>query len=112
MKFITIMKWLAIWDYRYTLTFLAVYVPWLIVLGFNGNRKTVILSWISCALGLISILIGAAPIWWYVTTGTRGLGASIWCAIGVAAQVLNAAPTIAAVIQLIDFIRIKRSKDA
>lgn len=112
MKFITIMKWLAIWDYRYTLTFLAVYVPWLIVLGFNGNRKTVILSWISCALGLISILIGAAPIWWYVTTGTRGLGASIWCAIGVAAQVLNAAPAIAAVIQLIDFIRIKRSKDA
>ena len=112
MKFITIMKWLAIWDYRYTLTFLAVYVPWLIVLGFNGDRKTMILSWISCALGLISILIGAAPIWWYVTTGTRGLGASIWCAIGVAAQVLNAAPAIAAVIQLIDFIRIKRSKDA
>ena len=110
MKFITIMKWLAIWDYRYTLTFLAVYVPWLIVLGFNGNRKTVILSWISCALGLISILIGAAPIWWYVTTGTRGLGASIWCAMGVAAQVLNAAPAIAAVIQLIDSIRVKRSK--
>ena len=112
MKFITIMKWLAIWDYRYTLTFLAVYVPWLIVLGFNGDRKTMILSWISCALGFVSILIGAAPIWWYVTTGTRGLGASIWCAIGVAAQVLNAAPAIATVIQLIDFIRVKRSKDA
>ena len=110
MKFITIMKWLAIWDYRYTLTFLAVYVPWLIVLGFNGDRKTMILSWISCALGFVSILIGAAPIWWYVTTGTRGLGASIWCAIGVAAQVLNAAPAIATVIQLIDSIRVKRSK--
>ena len=110
MKFITIMKWLAVWDYRYTLTFLAAYVPWLIVLGFNGNRKTVTLSWISCALGLISILIGAAPIWWYVTTGTKELSAEIWCAVGVAAQVLNAAPAIAAVIQLIDSIRVKRSK--
>lgn len=112
MKFITIMKWLAVWDYHYTLTFLAVYVPWLIVLGFNYNRKTVILSWISCALGLLSILIGAVPIWWYVTSGTRGLSAEIWCAVGVAAQVLNAAPAIATVIQLIDFIRVKRSKDA
>ena len=105
-----VMDWLGVSAERYALTFLAVYVPWLIVLGFNGNRKTVILSWISCALGLISILIGAAPIWWYVTTGTRGLGASIWCAIGVAAQVLNAAPAIATVIQLIDSIRVKRSK--
>ena len=112
MKLFTIMKWLAVWDYRYTLTFLAVYVPGLIVRGFNCNRKTVTLSWISCALGLISILIGAAPIWWYVTSGTKELSAEIWCAVGVAAQVLNAAPAIATVIQLIDFIRIKRSKDA
>ena len=105
-----VMDWLGVSAERYALTFLAAYVPWLIVLGFNGDRKTMILSWISCALGFVSILIGAAPIWWYVTTGTRGLGASIWCAIGVAAQVLNAAPAIATVIQLIDSIRVKRSK--
>ena len=107
-----VMDWLGVSAERYALTFLAAYVPWLIVLGFNGNRKTVTLSWISCALGLISILIGAAPIWWYVTTGTKELSAEIWCAVGVAAQVLNAAPAIAAVIQLIDSIRVKRSKDA
>lgn len=105
-----VMDWLGVSAERYLLTFLAVYVPWLIVLGFNSDRKTMILSWISCAPGLISILIGAVPIWWYVTTGTRGLGASIWCAMGVVAQVLNAAPAIATVIQLIDSIRIKRRK--
>ena len=105
-----VMDWLGVSAERYALTFLAAYVPWLIVLGFNGNRKTVTLSWISCALGLISILIGAASIWWYVKTGTKELSAEIWCAVGVAAQVLNAAPAIATVIQLIDSIRVKRSK--
>ena len=105
-----VMDWLGVSAERYALTFLAAYVPWLIVLGFNGDRKTMILSWISCALGFVSILIGAAPIWWYVTTGTKELSAEIWCAVGVAAQVLNAAPAIATVIQLIDSIRVKRSK--
>ena len=36
-----VMDWLGVSAERYALTFLAVYVPWLIVLGFNGNRKTV-----------------------------------------------------------------------